>query len=103
MVQHPARCGILRRVIVTPDRRSERSQASSSASQFDGTDHQQPPTHALGSCPDDIEVEVKPGIPMAATTVADLRSLSSCPPGLVLEGRIDPDPRYSAVRVERAS
>jgi hypothetical protein len=28
----------------------------------------------LGGCPDDMEVEVKPGVPLVAKTVADLRA-----------------------------
>jgi hypothetical protein len=31
----------------------------------------------LGGCPDDMEVEVHPGVPLAAKTVADLRALNA--------------------------
>src|SRR5580704_963623 len=30
----------------------------------------------LGGCPDDMEVEVHPGVPLVAKTVADLRALN---------------------------
>jgi hypothetical protein len=52
--------------------------------------------------PDGIRVEVDRGLAMSAETVADLRSLSSLPPGLVLV--IDElEPRFNVVvRLERA-
>jgi hypothetical protein len=31
----------------------------------------------LGGCPDDMEVEVHPGVPLAAKTVAELRALNA--------------------------
>jgi hypothetical protein len=31
----------------------------------------------LGDCPDDMEVEVRPGVPLVAKTVADLRALNA--------------------------
>jgi len=38
----------------------------------------------LGRIPDDVRVEVERGVAVSAETVADLRSLSALPPGLVL-------------------
>ena len=38
---------------------------------------------------------------MTAETVADLRSLSDLPPGLILVINSELDPRYNVVRVER--
>jgi hypothetical protein len=38
----------------------------------------------LGRVPDDIRVEVERGLAVTAETVADLRSLSDLPPGLIL-------------------
>ena len=38
----------------------------------------------LGDCPDDMEVEVHPGVPLAAKTVADLRALNAWSPYWVL-------------------
>jgi hypothetical protein len=55
----------------------------------------------LGRVPDDIRVEVERGLTVTAETVADLRSLSDLPPGLILVIHDDPDPRFSIVRVER--
>ena len=51
---------------------------------------------------DGIRVEVDRGLAMSAETVADLRSLSTLPPGLVLV--IDElEPRFNVVvRLERA-
>jgi hypothetical protein len=50
--------------------------------------------------PDSARVEVERGLAMSAETVADLRSLSTLPPGLVLV--IDEiEPRYNVVRLER--
>jgi hypothetical protein len=46
--------------------------------------------------PDGIRVEVERGLAMSAETVADLRSLSTLPPGLVLV--IDElEPRFNVV------
>ena len=50
-----------------------------------------------------MRVEVEHGIPVTAKTVADLRALPTWPDGLVLDIRVDLDPRLSVVRVERAS
>ena len=55
----------------------------------------------LGRVPDDIRVEVERGLTVTAETVADLRSLSDLPPGLILVIHDDPDPQFSIVRVER--
>ena len=52
---------------------------------------------------DNMRVEVEHGIPVTAKTVADLRALPTWPDGLVLDIRVDLDPRLSVVRVERAS
>jgi hypothetical protein len=57
----------------------------------------------LESCPAETKVEVEPGIPVAAGTVADLLSLWAWPPGLVLIVHKHPDLRFSVVKVERAS
>lgn len=38
----------------------------------------------LEGCSADMRVEVDPGVPVAAQTVGDLRSLWGWPPGLVL-------------------
>jgi hypothetical protein len=48
-----------------------------------------------------MKVEVQHGVPLVATTVADLRSLSGWPTGLVLDVRKDSDARFSVVKVER--
>jgi hypothetical protein len=55
----------------------------------------------LGRVPDDIRVEVERGLAVTAETVADLRSLSDLPPGLILVINSELDPRYNVVRVER--
>ena len=55
----------------------------------------------LGRVPDEIRVEVERGLAVTAESVADLRSLSNLPPGLILVIHDDPDPRFSMVRVER--
>jgi hypothetical protein len=51
-----------------------------------------------------MKVEVKPDVPVAAKTVGELRSLSTWPPGLILDfprpGDRHPE---SVVEVERAS
>ena len=52
---------------------------------------------------DNMRVEIEPGVPLTAKTVADLRALPTWPDGMVLNIRIDLDPRLSIVRVERAS
>ena len=38
----------------------------------------------LGGCPDDMEVEVKLGVPMVAKTVAELRALNAWSPDWAL-------------------
>jgi len=55
----------------------------------------------LGRVPDDIRVEVERGLAVTAETVADLRSLSDLPPGLIFVINSELDPRYNVVRVER--
>ena len=55
----------------------------------------------LGRVPDDIRVEVERDLAVTAETVADLRSLSDLPPGLILVINSELDPRYNVVRVER--
>jgi hypothetical protein len=52
---------------------------------------------------DNMRVEVETDVPLSAKTVADLRTLSTLPAGLVLDIHVDLDPRLSVVRVERAS
>jgi hypothetical protein len=49
------------------------------------------------------EIEIEPAVPVTAGTVADLRALPAWPDGLVLNKHVDLDPRFSIVRVERAS
>ena len=57
----------------------------------------------LGGCRDDMKVEVQPGVRLVAnTTVADLRSLTTWPPDWILVVHINPDPRFSEVKVELA-
>ena len=52
---------------------------------------------------DKMRVEVETGVAVTASTVADLRALPAWPDGLVLNIHVDLDPRFSIVRVERAS
>ena len=52
---------------------------------------------------DNMRVEIGTDVPVSAKTVAELRTLSTWPDGLVLDIHIDLDPRMSVVRVERAS
>jgi hypothetical protein len=52
---------------------------------------------------DNMRVEIEPGVPITAKTVADLRALPTWPDGMALNIHIDLDPRLSIVRVERAS
>jgi hypothetical protein len=52
---------------------------------------------------DNMRVEVETGIAVTAKTVADLRALPAWPNGLILDIYVDLDPRFSVVRVERAS
>jgi hypothetical protein len=52
---------------------------------------------------DNMRVEIGTGVAITAKTVADLRALPTWPEGLVLNIHIDLDPRFSVVRVERAS
>jgi len=50
-----------------------------------------------------MRVEVETGVAVTASTVADLRALPTWQDGLVLNIHVDLDPRFSVVRVERAS
>jgi hypothetical protein len=52
---------------------------------------------------DNMRVEVETGVAVTASTVADLRALATWPDGLALNIHVDLDPRFSIVRVERAS
>jgi hypothetical protein len=52
---------------------------------------------------DNMRVEIEPGVPVTAKTVAGLRALPTWPDSMVLNIHIDLDPRLSIVRVERAS
>ena len=52
---------------------------------------------------DNMRVEVEAGIAVTAKTVVDLRTLPVWPDGLALHIHVDLDPRFSVVRVERAS
>jgi hypothetical protein len=52
---------------------------------------------------DNMRVEIEPGVPVTAKTVAELRALPTWPDGMILNIHIDLDPRLSIVRVERAS
>jgi hypothetical protein len=52
---------------------------------------------------DNMRVVVEHDIPVNAKTVADLRALTAWPDGVVLNIHVDLDPRFSVVRVERAS
>ena len=51
---------------------------------------------------DNLRVEVGPGIPIVARTVAELRTLSTLPDKLVLDVHIDLDPQFSVMTVRRA-
>ena len=55
----------------------------------------------LGRVPDNIRVEVDRSLALTAETVADLRSLSDLPPGLILVINSEIDPRSSVVRMKR--
>ncbi len=57
----------------------------------------------LADCDADMKVEVEHGVPVDAKTVAQLRSLSTWPPGLVLEVPHRPHYPESVVKVERRS
>ena len=50
-----------------------------------------------------MRVEVETGIAVTAKSVADLRALPTWPNGLALNIHVDLDPRFSVVRVARAS
>jgi hypothetical protein len=52
---------------------------------------------------DNMRVEVEADVAVTASTVADLRALATWPDGLALNIHVDLDPRFSVVRVERAS
>ena len=51
--------------------------------------------------PADMPVEIERGIPLSARIAVELRSLPGWPHGLFLIVHIDPDPRFSLVKVER--
>ena len=57
--------------------------------------------HLLGYR-DNLRVEVESSIPVAARTVAELRTLSTWPGHLVLDVHIDLDPRFSVMTVKGA-
>ena len=52
---------------------------------------------------DNMRVEIESSVAVTAKTVADLRAVPTWPNGLVLNIHVDLDPRFSVVRVERAS
>ena len=52
---------------------------------------------------DNMRVEIETGVAVIAKTVADLRALQSWPQGLILDIHISLDPRFSVVKVKRAS
>jgi hypothetical protein len=54
----------------------------------------------LGACPAEMPVDIERWVPVDSQTVAELRSLSVWPPGLVLCVPRERD-RWSVVRVER--
>jgi hypothetical protein len=54
----------------------------------------------LGGCPDDMEVEVHPGVPLVAKTVADLRALNEWSPYWVLIVPYERERPESVVTVE---
>ena len=54
----------------------------------------------LGACSAEMSVEIERCVPVNSQTVAELRSLSAWPPGLVLCVPRERD-RWSVVRVER--
>jgi hypothetical protein len=54
----------------------------------------------LGPCPAEMTVEIERCVPVESQTVAELRSLSAWPPGLVLCVPREYG-RWSVVRVER--
>jgi len=55
----------------------------------------------LGGCPGETAVEIEHGIPVTAKTVANLRALSTWPPGdWVLDVPVKGDQRNSVVRIE---
>jgi hypothetical protein len=56
----------------------------------------------VGPCSPGMHVEIERGVPIAAQTVAHLRSLTNWPPHLVLVVHRDSDPRFSSVRLEWA-
>ena len=49
-----------------------------------------------------MKVEIEPGIPLAAKTLADLRARTSWPPGLRLIVPVEPDRPESVVKVQRS-
>ena len=56
----------------------------------------------LGGCPDDMEVEVHPGVPLVAKTVADLLALNAWSPNWVLIVPYERQRPESVVEVELA-
>jgi hypothetical protein len=56
----------------------------------------------LGGCPDDMEVEVEPGVPLVAKTVADLRALNAWSPDWALIVPYERQRPESVVEVELA-
>jgi hypothetical protein len=52
---------------------------------------------------DNMRVEIEPGIAVTASTVAELRALPNWANNLTLDIHVDLDPRFSMVKVERAS
>jgi len=56
----------------------------------------------LGGCPDDMEVEVKPGVPLVAKIVADLRALNAWSPDWALIVPYERQRPESVVEVEPA-
>jgi hypothetical protein len=57
----------------------------------------------LFSYRDNMRVEVEPSVVVTAKTVEDLRAPPTWPDGLALRMHIDLDPRFSVVKMERAS
>ena len=54
----------------------------------------------LGACPAEMPVEIEHCVPVESQTVAELRSLSAWPPGLILCVPRERD-RWSVVSAER--
>jgi hypothetical protein len=58
--------------------------------------------HALSGCPDDMDVEVKPGVPLVAKTLADIRALNARSPDWALIVPYERHRPESVVEVEVA-